>query len=246
MCMTSAIFNSRLVYSKGALLLHMLRWKLGDEAFFEGILNYISDPELAYGYALTSDLQEHLEQVSGQDLDEFFADWLYGEGWPNYTVHWAYDPSCEKVFVRIEQSHSAGQGTFFEMPVPILFSNGVQDTVFVFDQNTPNQLEFYKHIDFEPTSVIFDPDKWLCAKKTVYTTTLPPRTIAWTGAVDSDWNNPDNWDCDVPTANDHAWIPGGTPVCTVQPLVTASCKSLLLDPAAELIIYKYGTLNISE
>ena len=47
------IFNSRLSYNKGAYLLHMLRWVLGDTLFFRGIRQYVNDPKLAYGFART-------------------------------------------------------------------------------------------------------------------------------------------------------------------------------------------------
>jgi len=47
------IFSSRLRYDEGAMVLEMLRFKLGDTAFFQGMKNYLADPALAYGYALT-------------------------------------------------------------------------------------------------------------------------------------------------------------------------------------------------
>ena len=78
----SRIFNYRLSYQKGALLLHMLRWKLGDNDFFQGARNYLQDPDLAYGYATTSDLQRHLEEVSGLDLSVFFCRLVLWPGIP--------------------------------------------------------------------------------------------------------------------------------------------------------------------
>ena len=72
------IFDGRLSYSKGAMILHMLRYKLGDTDFFQAIKNYLADPDLAFSYAVTKDLQNHLETVSGEDLTEFFNDWFYG------------------------------------------------------------------------------------------------------------------------------------------------------------------------
>ncbi|RYG07004.1 MAG: M1 family peptidase, partial [Chitinophagaceae bacterium] len=80
------IFSSRLSYNKGAMVVHMLRWKLGDTAFFQGLKNYLADANLAYGYAETNHLKLHLETVSGQSLTEFFNDWLYGQGYPSYQV----------------------------------------------------------------------------------------------------------------------------------------------------------------
>ncbi len=40
------IFDGRLSYSKGAMVLHMLRSELGDSIFFTSIKNYLNDPLL--------------------------------------------------------------------------------------------------------------------------------------------------------------------------------------------------------
>ena len=66
------IFDGRLTYSKGAYVLHMLRWVLGDSLFFQGMKDYLLDPSLSYNYAKTPDLQQHLETVSGMNLTTFF------------------------------------------------------------------------------------------------------------------------------------------------------------------------------
>ena len=41
------IFSSRLTYNKGAMVAHMLRFKLGDDVFFQGMQNYLNAPGLA-------------------------------------------------------------------------------------------------------------------------------------------------------------------------------------------------------
>lgn len=153
------IFNSRLSYDKGAMLVHMLRWKLGDTDFFQGLRNYLGDPKLAFGFARTADLQRHLEAVSGQDLQEFFADWLYGEGYPNYQVTWL---AQERGYtVTLSQTTSHPSVDFFEMPVPLVFSgpNGELDTVVV--NHTENDQTVTGSLDFTPVQMVFDPDIWL-------------------------------------------------------------------------------------
>jgi aminopeptidase N len=90
------IFNGRLVYNKGALILHMLRWKLGDSLFFKSIRNYINDPALSYGFARTNNLKTVLNATTGIDMTEFFNDWLYSQGWPNYNITWSKDAAMSK------------------------------------------------------------------------------------------------------------------------------------------------------
>jgi hypothetical protein len=144
---------------KGSYLLHMLRWKLGDEDFFGACRNYLNDPALAYGSARTTDLQEHLEATSGMDLDGFFADWYVGEGYPIYTVEWTQDAGGQ-VSLTLDQGTSHPSVEFFEMPVPIRFSDGVN----VHDvrlEHTSNGQEFTFPLPFQAIQAELDPDAWL-------------------------------------------------------------------------------------
>ena len=60
------IFQTRTSYEKGAMLLHMLRWCVGDDDFFATIRNYLNDSTLSYGYAHTEDLIRHFELQTGR------------------------------------------------------------------------------------------------------------------------------------------------------------------------------------
>lgn len=155
------IFSSRLTYYKGALVLHMLRWKLGDKAFYQALRNYISDPRLAYGFARTTDLQRHLEQGFGGSLEEFFEDWYYGEGYPTYFIQWSQENG--RMLVRMAQSSSHPSVDFFEMPVPLYVSGEGKDSILVLHHTTDNQL-FARDLGFRVDSVAFDPEQWLVAR----------------------------------------------------------------------------------
>ncbi len=152
----SRIFSGRLSYSKGAYLLHMLRWKLSDSLFFKGIRNYQIDVAAAYSFAKTSKLQQHFESVSGQNLSNFFTQWFYGQGYPSYFVIWGQDKS-NQLKVTLNQSTSHTSVPFFEMPVPIRFKGGGKDTILVFN-NTFSGQAFYINLNFKVDSVFFDPD----------------------------------------------------------------------------------------
>jgi aminopeptidase N len=156
------VFNSRLSYAKGAMLLHMLRWKFGDSIFFAGVRNYVNDPNLGYGYVKTADFKAHIEAVSGANLDEFFADWFYGRGFPSYQTSWSVSPSNE-VKITLDQSSSDPSVSFFEMPVPVKLSDGSKDTVLVLNHTFSGQ-EFTVALDFSPTTLVFDPDLWLVSR----------------------------------------------------------------------------------
>ena len=151
------IFSSRLTYSKGGMVVNMLKLKLGQEAFLLGVNNYLNDPALAYKTALTPQLQAHLEAVSGMDLTEFFNDWIYNQGYPSYTVS-AYNDGPGQVKVRVNQTQSHPSVNYFEMPVPVRLkgSNGQQLDVVL--DNTFNGEYFLVNCPFPVTDIEFDPN----------------------------------------------------------------------------------------
>lgn len=163
----SRIFEGRLTYAKGALLLHMLRWVMGDDKFFEGMRNYANDPKLKYGFAFTSDFKAHMEAASGLDLTGFFDDWYTGQGYPIYTVNFDQVPD-NSTTVTIYQTQSHKSVSFFEMPVPIQFFGAGKDTILVFN-HTYSGEEFTVNPGFAIDSMKFDPDLWLLSAKNTIT-----------------------------------------------------------------------------
>ena len=157
------IFDSRLTYNKGAMVLEMLRFKLGDAAFFQGLREYLDDPNLSYAYAHTTDLQAHLESVYGSSLTEFFNDWIYNQGYPSYTVT-AQNIGGGQVQFVVNQTQSNASVSFFEMPVPIrVFGVGGQQLDLVLN-NTTNGQVFVQNVPFAVTSISFDPNVHLISK----------------------------------------------------------------------------------
>lgn len=152
------IFDSRYSYNKGAMVLHMLRFKLGDANFFQGVKNYLNDPALAYNYAKTPDLQAHLESVSGINLTEFFSDWVYNQGYPSYTIV-ATNYASGQVQIAINQTQSHPSVSFFEMPVPIRFIGSLGEQKEVILDNTFNGQTFLVDIPFVLSSIVFDSKK---------------------------------------------------------------------------------------
>lgn len=158
----SRIFDYRLSYVKASLILHMLRWKLGDDLFFTACKNYLNDDELRFSFSNTDRFKNHLEQTAGINLDEFFNDWLYGEGYPIYEIQWEQNSEMQ-VNVNIKQSSTHSSVSFFEMPVPIKFEGDAYDTTIVF-QNLYTNQNFTLPLNFKIRQAIPDPDKWLLAE----------------------------------------------------------------------------------
>ena len=148
------IFNSALSYSKGAYLLHMLRWKIGDSSFFAGCRNYLNDPALSYGFATTDDLRTHLESSSGMNLTEFFDDWYYGKGFPSYYTSWS--DTQNGLELTIHQTQSDTSVHFFDIPLPFHIIGSNRDTMIVLEP-TQSPQTFLVSTPFQTIDIQFDP-----------------------------------------------------------------------------------------
>jgi aminopeptidase N len=69
------------VYLRGALTLHALRLRTGDEAFFDILRSYFQRHR--NGNAESADFIAVAQEISGEDLSDFFAGWLYAERVPD-------------------------------------------------------------------------------------------------------------------------------------------------------------------
>lgn len=159
------IFNGRLSYNKGSHLLYMLRWKLGDSAFFGGLRTYLTDPALSYGFASTDDLKRNLEHSGHQDLTQFFRDWFYGQGYPSYQVKWS---QLSSAFVKINMSQTTSHPSvnFFAMPVALKFKNALEEKTIIMN-NTTNGQVIFSNIGFIADTVIIDPEYWLISRSNI-------------------------------------------------------------------------------
>jgi Peptidase family M1 domain len=79
----SRVFRA-LVYNKGALVLHMLRRLMGDDAFFRGMRRfYLHSRFTKVG---TDDVQKAFEAEAGRSLERFFERWIMQSGIPKLVV----------------------------------------------------------------------------------------------------------------------------------------------------------------
>jgi len=143
------------VYQKGGAVMHMLRRVLGDSLFFAAWRSF--GEHHAFGNAVTDDWQQELEAASGQDLDWFFQQWIYGWGYPRYyCAYWADEDSSNLVHVRIRQAQTTA--TLFQMPIELRFNypDGWDTTVVVRNDAVTEQLltvsvpDSFISMDFDP------------------------------------------------------------------------------------------------
>ena len=182
------IFSSRLSYDKGSMVTHMLRWVMGDANFFQALRNYLNDTNLAYAYAQTNDLKGHLEAVHGSNLDEFFNDWVYMQGYPTYTVN-VQTLGSGQARITVNQTQSHSSVSYFEMPLQIRLTGAGGATHDVVVNNTSNGQQFVVSVPFLVTGVVFDPNKHIISRNS--TTTLSNDSFELEEAI-SVYPNPAN------------------------------------------------------
>ncbi len=147
------IFSWRLSYQKGAMVLNMLRSNLGDTHFFQGIRNYFNHKK--FQYAKTPDFKAEMVAESGQNLDEFFNDWIYGQGYPTYTIT-VTRIGAGQYDVLVHQTTSDASVDFFEMKLPFKFTDNNGQVFETKLDNTTNDQHFTVQTGFEIDNVFFD------------------------------------------------------------------------------------------
>nr|WP_317630994.1 M1 family aminopeptidase [uncultured Flavobacterium sp.] len=176
----NGIFNGRISYNKGSMVVHMLRYVMGDVNFYQALQNYLNDPLLAYSHATTQQLKSHLEAVHGSSLTEFFNDWIYNQGYPTYTVS-VQNIANNQLQINVAQSQSHNSVSFFEMPLKFrVFYDATNFEDFLVN-NTSNNQTFILDLSEPATQVIFNPDADIISKNN--TITLSINQIAFENQV---------------------------------------------------------------
>ena len=158
----SILFDSRLTYRKAAYILHMIRWTIGDDNFFQAIRNYLNNSELSFSYAKTPDLIAQFEQQADTNLTDFMNDWFYGESYPIYNIEWSQDQG-QDFHLQLNQTSALNDNHFFRLYVPVQLI-GTNDTLNLKLNNQVNHQSYNYDINFIVDTVIFDPDLHLISK----------------------------------------------------------------------------------
>jgi aminopeptidase N len=143
-------------YQKGGWVLHMLRYEIGDDAFWRGIREYYT--KFRNANARTSDLQAVMEGVSGKKLGQFFAQWLNQPGYPELVWGSRYDAVKRALVIDVRQAQRTG--TIFTIPLTfsIRGTNGRELSRTAKLTMTEQTQTFTVPLTGKPGSVVIDPD----------------------------------------------------------------------------------------
>jgi len=146
---------SAIEYEKAAWVLHMLRFVVGEDNFWEILQTYAQ--RYAYAIASTDDFKSVCEETFETDLDWFFDQWIYEPGYPRYEFSWGQSGPNS---VRIVINQTQESYPLYTMPIELqvlLPSGTVKRTVWIDERVNTYELTFAE----TPSDVLFDPDEWI-------------------------------------------------------------------------------------
>ena len=110
-------------YNKGGLVLHMLRYQIGDDAFFAGMNHYLT--KHAGSAVEVDELRMAYEDVTGLDLKRFFDQWYLAQGHPDLNINYEQLDGALEVSVQQVQDPETNLAVF-ELPLEfdMHFENG--------------------------------------------------------------------------------------------------------------------------
>ncbi len=179
-------YFNRVVYDKGAWVVHMLRHVMGDEAFFDATRAYIADPQFSYGNADTEQFEAFYEGFHGDQLDWFFDPWLTRIDRLAYEWQWSSWEEEGRNFLSIHVRQLTNPP--YTMPIDFRVSYDAidSDTTLWIDEL---EESFVIETMELATGVLFDPDGWILCDHENVTSGME---IPSTHFLSQNWPNPFN------------------------------------------------------
>jgi len=163
---TTAMFDSRLIYQKGACLVQMMRYLVNNDALFYQALNSFTN---TYKHQnVTYNLfANHFESVTGVNLtQDFLPQWFRGEGYPTYNITWNWKDGV--LHILSNQTTSKPSVTpFFKMPFELALTDINGNTTIIRLAQNQNKQFHRVNISTPIVSISFDPRIFLLAKHTI-------------------------------------------------------------------------------
>jgi aminopeptidase N len=112
------------LYNKSAMVLHMLRRLIGDEAFIAGLRDFYN--EFRFRKAGTDDFRRAMERASGRNLHAFVDGWILGSAVPRLRV--SRTTAADELRVTFEHT---GQVLPVPVTVTLVYADGTSEDVVV-------------------------------------------------------------------------------------------------------------------
>lgn len=146
-------------YQKGSWILHMLRYELGDDLFFQTLHHYLKTNQNQN--VTTADFVKALEETTGKNFDLFFQQWVFSPGHPELKASFDYDSDLLLGHLNIQQVQKTDDGTpIFRLTLPVEFWHGEEHFSISFPMENKQQ-DIYVPLAWRPEMVLIDPDLWV-------------------------------------------------------------------------------------
>lgn len=154
------IFSGRLTYDKGAGIIHTLRYMIQNDSLFFAALQDFQNT-YAHSTATGLDFKNHVANYCNINLDAFFEQWYFGEGFPTYQVQ--YNQVGTDLILEISHTASMPNVTpTFTNPISLrLFRQGQADTIVRFDINSNAELFTLSNFGSLSGTIGIDPSNWV-------------------------------------------------------------------------------------
>lgn len=160
------LFFDGTVYPGGASRLQLLRGVIGEEKFRAGLRGYLQ--RHAFTSVSTSDFQAAMSEASGQDLSEWFRQWVLAPAYPRVEVTWrlAGDGDAH-VELRQTQGAVGGVPAAFVFPLEVRWREGETERVQRLEVDQREE-SFTLDLNTGFTGFLeFDPNVWVPAVWTI-------------------------------------------------------------------------------
>src|SRR5262249_32439606 len=149
----------RHTYNKGALVLHMIHYLLGEEGWSQGIRAYVE--RFAGQTVTTPNLQDAMEKATGVSLGPIFDQYVYGAGHPELKVKWDYQPDTRQVHLEVRQiQKTGGEIGFFSFPLEVALVGERETVVRRVPVAARDFQDLYLPSEERPRTVVLDPQGW--------------------------------------------------------------------------------------
>ncbi len=158
---------SQTIYDKGAWVLHMLRWEVGDSTFFRILREYFE--RYKYKNASTEDFKSVCEEISGKNLTQFFEQWVFeGDDQIDADIEWSIESQKLNTYtIKLNIKQYQDRYKVFHFPLEIQFVDKNERFTNALFYINEREEEMYYDLKFEPVKIVADPYSWLLAEFTI-------------------------------------------------------------------------------
>ena len=173
------IFSGRLSYNKGSAIVHTLRFIMQDDnLFFQALRNF--QQQYKDSVATATDFKQVVETTSGKNLDDYFNQWYYGEGFPTFNITYLMQGVDSIVLVVNQTTSSPAVTPFFKGLYELSITSTQGDTTVLINLEQNNQV-FKIPYQKTPNGIVVDPNNWVINRTgtIVFGGVIPVRVNNW-------------------------------------------------------------------